>query len=52
MMDSIPRAITSAIIKIVIWVFPMMFLVKIMEKGIPLSYLRITSVKQGFIKDL
>ena len=39
MMNSIPRGITSAIIKIAIWVIPVMFLVKIMEKGNPLSNL-------------
>lgn len=39
MMDSIPRAITSAIIKIVIWVIPVMLLIKIREKGNLLSYL-------------
>ncbi|WP_163582851.1 CPBP family intramembrane glutamic endopeptidase [Gracilibacillus saliphilus] len=41
MMDSIPRAITSAVIKIVIWVIPVIFLVKVMEKSNPLSYLRL-----------
>ena len=39
MMDSIPRAITSAVIKIAIWVIPVIFLVKVMEKDNPLSYL-------------
>ncbi len=39
MMDSIPKAIISAIIKIAIWVMPVIFLVGIMEKVNPLSYL-------------
>ena len=39
MMDSIPRAITSAVIKIVIWVIPVMVIVKMVEKDNPLSYL-------------
>ena len=39
MMESIPRAITSAVIKIAIWVTPVIFLVKVMEKHNPLSYL-------------
>lgn len=38
-MDSVPRAITSAIIKIVIWVIPVILLAKIMEKSNPNSYL-------------
>ena len=39
LMDSVPRAITSAVIKVVIWIIPVLFLVKVMEKGDPLSYL-------------
>ncbi|ATP40487.1 CPBP family intramembrane metalloprotease [Solibacillus sp. R5-41] len=39
LMDSIPRAITSAVIKVVIWIIPVLLLVKVMEKGVPLSYL-------------
>jgi len=39
MMDSIPRAITSAVIKIAIWIIPVILLVKVMERGNPLSYL-------------
>ncbi|MGF9977994.1 CPBP family intramembrane glutamic endopeptidase [Viridibacillus arvi] len=38
-MDSVPRAITSAIIKVVIWIIPVLLLVKVMEKEVPLSYL-------------
>ncbi len=38
-MDSVPRAITSAIIKIVIWVIPVILLIKIMEKNSPFPYL-------------
>src|SRR5699024_11988654 len=46
---SIPRGITSAIIKIAIWVIPVMFLVKIMEKDNPLSYL---GLRHNFKKGL
>lgn len=49
MMGTIPRAITSAIIKIIIWVLPVMLLVKMMEKGNPLSYL---GLRHNFIKGL
>lgn len=49
MMNSIPRGITSAIIKITIWVIPVMFLVKIMEKDNPLSYL---GLRHNFKKGL
>ncbi|WP_430354614.1 CPBP family intramembrane glutamic endopeptidase [Viridibacillus arvi] len=38
-MDSVPRAITSAVIKVVIWIIPVLLLVKVMEKEVPLSYL-------------
>lgn len=38
-MDSVPRAITSAALKIVIWVIPVILLVKIIEKSNPLTYL-------------
>ena len=41
LMDSVPRALTSAIIKIVIWVIPVIILVKLMEKSVPFSYLRL-----------
>jgi len=49
MMNSFPRGITSAIIKIAIWVIPVMFLVKIMEKDNPLSYL---GLRHNFKKGL
>ena len=49
MMNSIPRGITSAIIKIAIWVIPVMFLIKIMEKDNPLSYL---GLRHNFKKGL
>ncbi|MDQ0270644.1 membrane protease YdiL (CAAX protease family) [Cytobacillus purgationiresistens] len=49
MMDSIPRDITSAVIKIAIWVIPVIFLVKIMEKDNPLSYL---GLRHNFKKGL
>ncbi|OMC82259.1 hypothetical protein BK128_20625 [Viridibacillus sp. FSL H7-0596] len=39
LMDSVPRAITSAVIKVVIWIIPVLLLVKITEKGVPFSYL-------------
>lgn len=39
LMDSFPRAITSAMIKIVIWVLPVILLVKIFDKSEPFSYL-------------
>lgn len=38
-MDSVPRALTSAIIKIIIWIIPVIFLVKVVEKSNPFSYL-------------
>jgi len=38
-MDSVPRAITSAIIKIIIWVIPVILLVKITENSNQFSYL-------------
>ena len=41
LMDPVPRAITSATIKIVIWVIPVILLVKIMEKSKPFSYLQL-----------
>lgn len=41
LMDTVPRAITSATIKIVIWVIPVILLVKIMEKSKPFSYLQL-----------
>lgn len=40
-MDPVPRAIISATIKIVIWVIPVILLVKIMEKSQPFSYLQL-----------
>lgn len=40
-MNPVPRAITSATLKIVIWVIPVILLVKIMEKGKPFSYLQL-----------
>ncbi len=48
-MDSVPRAITSAIIKIAIWVIPVILLVKIMEKSDPFSYL---GLRHNFRKGL
>lgn len=48
LMDPILRAIISAIIKIVIWVVPVILLVKIMEKSKPFSYLQLDhSFKNG-----
>jgi len=41
LMDPVPRAITSATIKIIIWVIPVILLVKVMEKSKPFSYLRL-----------
>lgn len=40
-MEPVPRAITSATIKIVIWVIPVILLVIIMEKSKPFSYLQL-----------
>lgn len=39
LMDSVPRAISSAVIKVVIWIIPVLILVKVMEKAVPFSYL-------------
>lgn len=39
MMDAVPRAITSATIKIIIWVIPVILLVKFLERSNPFSYL-------------
>lgn len=39
LLDSVPRAIVSAFIKIGIWVLPILFFVKIIEKSNPISYL-------------
>ncbi|MCG7344472.1 CPBP family intramembrane metalloprotease [Sporosarcina sp. ACRSL] len=41
LIDPVPRAITSATIKIVIWIIPVILLVKIMEKNKPFSYLQL-----------
>lgn len=43
LMDSVPRAITSAIIKIVIWIIPVILMAKIIEKSNPTSYLGLRS---------
>lgn len=40
-LDPIPRAIISAIIKIVIWVIPVILLIKMVERSHPFSYLRL-----------
>ncbi|MEK3660129.1 CPBP family intramembrane glutamic endopeptidase [Paenibacillus sp. FSL F4-0236] len=40
-MEPVPRAITSATIKIVVWVIPVILLVIIMEKSKPFSYLQL-----------
>ncbi|GAM12182.1 CAAX amino terminal protease family [Mesobacillus selenatarsenatis SF-1] len=46
--DSVPGAVTSAIIKIIIWVIPVILLVIIMEKRNPFSYLGLLyNVKNG-----
>lgn len=37
-MNHVPRAFTSAIIKIIIWVIPVILLVKIVKKRNPSSY--------------
>ena len=48
LLDSVPRALTSATIKVIIWVFPVLLLVKIMEKSNPLSYLGLLqNVRKG-----
>lgn len=39
MMNSVPRAVISAMIKIIIWVIPVIILVKMVEKSNPFSYL-------------
>jgi len=39
LMDSVPRAIISATIKMIIWVIPVILLVKLVEKSNPSSYL-------------
>ena len=39
LMDSVPRALSSAVIKVVIWIIPVLILVKVMEKADPFSYL-------------
>ncbi|WP_067730934.1 CPBP family intramembrane glutamic endopeptidase [Oceanobacillus damuensis] len=49
LMDYVPRATTSAIIKIIIWVIPVILLVKIKEKSNPFSYL---GLDHNFIKGL
>ncbi|PID14611.1 CPBP family intramembrane metalloprotease [Sporosarcina sp. P34] len=49
LMDSVPRAITSAIIKIIIWVIPVILLVKVIEKSNPISYL---GLRHNFRKGL
>lgn len=41
LIDPAPRAITSVIVKIIIWVIPVILLVKIMEKSKPFSYLQL-----------
>ncbi|MCR8656876.1 CPBP family intramembrane glutamic endopeptidase [Paenibacillus endoradicis] len=41
LMDPVSRAITSATIKIVIWVIPVILLVKFIEKSKPFSYLQL-----------
>lgn len=41
LMDPVPRALISAVIKIAIWVVPVILLIKIVEKSKPLSYLRL-----------
>ena len=48
-MDPVPRAITSATIKIVIWVIPVILLVKIIEKKEWFSYL---GLRHNFRKGL
>lgn len=48
-MDSVPSAITSAIIKIVVWVIPVILLVKHMEKSNPFTYL---GLRHNFRKSL
>ncbi|MGP4108834.1 lysostaphin resistance A-like protein [Virgibacillus sp. L01] len=48
-MNSVPRAITLAIIKIIIWVIPVILLVKNLEKSNPFSYL---GLRHNFRKGL
>lgn len=48
MMDSVPKALTSAAIKIIIWIIPVILLVKVMENSNPFSYLGFRNhVKSG-----
>lgn len=48
LMDSVPRAIISAIIKIAIWIIPVLLIIKIMERGEPFSYLGLRqNVREG-----
>jgi len=39
LMDSVPRAISSAVIKVVVWIIPVLILVKVIENANPFSYL-------------
>ncbi|MFL0506780.1 CPBP family intramembrane glutamic endopeptidase [Ureibacillus sp. 179-F W5.1 NHS] len=48
-MESVPRAITSAIIKIVIWVIPVILLAKVIDKTDPFSFL---GLRHNFKKSL
>jgi uncharacterized protein len=48
-MNAVPRAITSAVVKVVIWIIPVLLLVKIMEKDGPFSYL---GLRHNFITGL
>ena len=50
LMNPIPRAMTSAVIKIVIWVIPVILLVKIMENNNPFSYLRLRHTSRKSLK--
>ena len=47
-METVPESMTSAIIKILIWVLPVITLVKITEKTEPFSYLGLRhSIRKG-----
>lgn len=49
-MDSVPRAIASAVTKIAVWIVPVIFLVKIVEKSDPSSFLGLrNNIKKGLI---
>lgn len=49
LLDSIPRTLVSAIVKIVIWIVPVIYLIRLIEQRNAFSYLRL---RQNYIKGL